>query len=484
MTPLLDRLAAIVGEKNLLTDAASMTPYVNDWLGKYHGSAQAVVRPGSAAEVAAILALCRETGTPVVPQGGNTSMSGGATPDESGAALVVSLARMNRIREIDPIGNTITVDAGVVLANVQTAAKEAGRHFPLSLGAEGSCTIGGNLATNAGGVAVLRYGTMRELTLGLEVALPDGRLWDGLTALRKDNTGYALRDLFIGSEGTLGIITGAVLKLFPAPKARATALVAVRDVETALSLLALVRARCGDRLTAFEFMTGACTALVLRHVADARIPFGTVPPAIVLVELSDTDDEGALTTRLEDALVNASEADLVIDATIAQDIAQATAFWRLREGISEALVQEGKAAKHDISVPVARMAHFIAAAEQAVTALCPGIRQVVFGHLGDGNLHYNLLRAVAMSEADFAVLAPKLTQAVHDEAKACRGSISAEHGIGQLRVGDMARYKAPIELEFMAALKGLFDPAALLNPGKLLPLPAQQQGTTCHVIAR
>jgi FAD/FMN-containing dehydrogenase len=267
-------------------------------------------------------------------------MSGGATPDASGGAVVLSLTRMNRIREIDPIGNTITVDAGVVLAHVHTAAKEVGRHFPLSLGAEGSCTIGGNLATNAGGVAVLRYGTMRELTLGLEVALPDGRMWDGLTALRKDNTGYALRDLFIGSEGTLGVITGAVLKLFPEPKAKATALVAVQDAEAALSLLALVRGKCGDRLTAFEFMTGACIDLVLRHVADARIPFGAVPPALVLVELSDTDDDAALNARLEVALVAVSEAELAADAMIAQDVAQAKAFWRLREGISEALVRE------------------------------------------------------------------------------------------------------------------------------------------------
>ncbi|WP_445503014.1 FAD-binding oxidoreductase [Microvirga sp. G4-2] len=474
MTNLLTRLATIVGERNVLTDDASIGPYLNDWLGKYHGAAQAVVRPGSAAEVAAILALCHETRTPIVPQGGNTSMSGGATPDTSGGAIVLSLTRMNRIREIDPIGNTITVDAGAVLAHVQTAAKEIGRFFPLSLGAEGSCTIGGNLATNAGGVAVLRYGTMRELTLGLEVALPDGRIWDGLAALRKDNTGYALRDLFIGSEGTLGVITGAVLKLFPEPKAKATALVAVQDAEAALSLLSVVRDKCGDRLTAFEFMTDACVNLVLRHVADARIPFGAVPPAVVLVELSDTDDDAALTARLEDALVAATETELALDATIAQDIAQARVFWRLREAISEALVREGKAAKHDISVPVARMAEFIVAADKAVAAVSSRVRHVVFGHLGDGNLHYNLLRATDMSEADFAALAPSLTRVVHDEAKAYRGSISAEHGIGQLRVGDMPRYKAPIELQIMAALKGLFDPAGLLNPGKLLPLTEKE----------
>lgn len=474
MTELLSRLVSIVGDRHVLTDEAAMAPYLNDWLGKYHGAAQAVVRPGSAVEVAAILAACREAGTPIVPQGGNTSMSGGATPDASGSAIVLSLTRMNRIREIDPVGNTITVDAGVVLANVHAAAKEVGRHFPLSLGAEGSCTVGGNLATNAGGVAVLRYGPMRELTLGLEVALPDGRIWDGLTALRKDNTGYALRDLFIGSEGTLGVITGAVLKLFPDPRAKATALVAVQNAQAALSLLSVVRDKCGDRLTAFEFMTDICVDLVLRHVDNTRIPFSAVPPAVVLVELSDTDDDAALMTRLEDALVAASEAELALDAVIARDLAQAKTFWRLREGISEALVREGKAAKHDISVPVARMAEFIEAADRAVAAVYPGVRHVVFGHLGDGNLHYNLLRATDMSEADFAVLAPSLTRVVHDEAKAYRGSISAEHGIGQLRVGDMPRYKAPLELEIMAALKGLFDPAGLLNPGKLLPLTTKE----------
>jgi FAD/FMN-containing dehydrogenase len=469
MTNLVAQLGAIVGEKNVLTDADAKASFLSDWLGKYHGVAEAVVRPGSAAEVAAVLAACRDVGTPVVPQGGNTSLSGGATPDASGRAIVLSLSRMNRIRDIDPVGNTMTVDAGAILATVQAAAKEVDRFFPLSLGAQGSCTIGGNLATNAGGVAVLRYGTMRELTLGLEVALSDGRVWDGLTALRKDNTGYALRDLFIGSEGTLGVITGAVLKLFPDPKAHATALVAVEGAVEALSLLSVVRDRCGDRLTAFEFITDACINLVLHHVADARLPFGTVPPAVVLVELSDMDADTALTTRLENALVDAAEAGLALDAAIAQGLAQAKAFWRLREGISEALVREGKAAKHDISVPIARMAEFIAAADRAVAAASPGIRPAVFGHLGDGNLHYNLLRAVDMSEADFAAIAPALTRIVHDAAKHCRGSISAEHGVGQLRVAEMPRYKAPIELELMAALKGLLDPTGILNPGKLLP---------------
>lgn len=469
MSDCIERLAAIVGKDHVLTGDARI-PFLTDWLGKYQGAALAVVRPGSTEEVAAVLAACRVANLPVVPQGGHTSLSGGATPDASGRAIVLSLTRMNRIREIDPVGNTITVDAGAVLATVQAAARDAERFFPLSLGAEGSCTIGGNLAVNAGGVAVLRYGTMRELTLGLEVALPDGRVWDGLKALRKDNSGYALRDLFIGSEGTLGVITGAVLKLFPYPRARASALVSVKNVEGALDLLAAVRGECGDRLTAFEFMTDASIALVLRHVANARLPFPEPPPAVVLVELSDTADEGALGARLETVLAEAAERGIVIDAAIAQDLAQARAFWHLREGISEALVREGRAAKHDISVPVARMTEFLAAADAAVAATAPGVRLILFGHLGDGNLHYNLIRAEAMSEADFAARVPALTQAVHDEVKACRGSISAEHGIGQLRIGEMPRYKAPLELEIMTAIKDLLDPARLLNPGKLLPL--------------
>lgn len=473
MTDLVARLADIVGERHVLVDAEAQAPFLTDWLGKYRGAAAAIVRPGSTEEVAAVMALCTARRIPVVPQGGNTSMSGGATPDMSGRAIVVSLTRMNRIRAVDPIGNTMTVDAGSVLAKVQEAAKAAGRFFPLSLGAEGSCTIGGNLAANAGGVAVLRYGTMRELTLGLEVVLPDGRIWDGLTALRKDNTGYALRDLFIGSEGTLGVITGAVLKLFPQPLARATAFVALRDANAALSLLSSVRARCGDRLTAFEFMTGDCLSLILKHSAEARLPLGAVPPAAVLIELSDADDELALTERLEGALAEAVETEIVLDAAIAQDGVQAKAFWRIREGVSEALVREGKAAKHDVSVPVAAMADFVAATDAAVIAAAPGVRPIVFGHLGDGNLHYNLLPRMGQSDADFAALAPELTRIVHDETCKRRGSISAEHGIGQLRVAEMPRCKAPIELDLMRSLKTLFDPHNLLNPGKLLPDPVE-----------
>lgn len=469
MDDLIAELAGALGEANVLVSGQDKAPFLTDWLGKYHGAARAVVRPGSTAEVAAVMRICARHKTPIVPQGGNTSMSGGATPDMSGRTVVLSLTRLNSIRNIDTVGNTITVDAGVVLAKVQQAAQAAGRFFPLSLGAEGSCTIGGNLAANAGGVAVLRYGTMRELTLGLEVVLADGRIWDGLTALRKDNTGYALRDLFIGSEGTLGVITGAVLKLFARPHARASAFVAVQDAAAALSLLSAVRDRCGDRLTAFEFMTGECLALILRHIGDARPPLAALPPAAVLIELSDQDDEPSLRERLEAALSESIETGLVLDAAIAQDGTQARAFWRIREGVSEALVREGKAAKHDVSMPVSAMAEFVAVADAAVRRVAPGVRPIVFGHLGDGNLHYNLLPAEGQDPAAFVALAPELTRIVHDEIGRRRGSISAEHGIGQLRVAEMPLRKAPLELELMNQLKHLLDPAGLLNPGKLLP---------------
>jgi len=469
MADLLVELAGVLGEANVLVSAEDQAPFLTDWLGKYRGAARAVIRPGSTEEVAAAMRICTCHGAPVVPQGGNTSMSGGATPDASGTAIVLSLARLNRIRDIDTVGNTITVDAGVVLAKVQQAAEAAGRFFPLSLGAEGSCTIGGNLAANAGGVAVLRYGTMRELTLGLEVVLADGRVWDGLTALRKDNTGYALRELFIGSEGTLGIITGAVLKLFARPQARTSAFVAVENAAAALALLAAVRDRCGDRLTAFEFMTGECLSLILRHIGDARLPLSAMPQSAVLIELSDQDDEPALRERLEAALADSIESGLVSDAAIAQDGTQARAFWRIREGVSEALVREGKAAKHDVSMPVSAMADFVAAADASVRIAAPGVRPIVFGHLGDGNLHYNLLPAEGQDPAAFSALTPELTRIVHDEIGRRRGSISAEHGIGQLRVSEMPLRKAPLELELMHQLKHLLDPAGLLNPGKLLP---------------
>ncbi|WP_172133495.1 FAD-binding oxidoreductase [Bradyrhizobium aeschynomenes] len=469
MTELIERLQNAVGAAHVLVAPEDQATYLRDWLGKYHGTAIAVVRPGSTAEVAAVMTACAEARVAVVPQGGHTSLSGGATPDASSHAIVLSLSRLNRIRAVDVIGQTIVVDAGVVLAKVQDAAREAGLLFPLSLGSEGSCTVGGNLAANAGGVAVLRYGVMRELTLGLEVVLPDGRIWDGLRALRKDNTGYALRDLFIGSEGTLGIITGAVLKLFPQPTARATAFVAVADAAAALKLLQLSRAQCGDRLTAFEFLTAATLEMILRQMPDTRLPFGALPDAAVLIELSDIGDEAALTARLEATLTDAMAQGLASDAAVAQDGTQTKAFWRVRESVSEALVREGKALKHDIAVPVAEIAEFVDVMDAAVGAALPGIRPMVFGHLGDGNLHYNLMRPLAMTEAEFYEQGPRITRLVHDEITCRRGSISAEHGIGQLRTSEMPLCKPLLELELMRQLKRTLDPHGLMNPGKLLP---------------
>ncbi|MGJ4918835.1 FAD-binding oxidoreductase [Bradyrhizobium sp. HKCCYLRH2060] len=469
MTELIERLQRLVGVAHVLVAAEDQAPYLHDWLGKYHGATLAVVRPGSTDEVAAVMEACAAARVAVVPQGGHTSLSGGATPDASGRAIVLSLSRMNRIRAVDPVGQTIVVDAGIVLARVQDAAREAGLFFPLSLGSEGSCTVGGNLAANAGGVAVLRYGVMRELTLGLEVVLPDGRIWDGLRALRKDNTGYALRDLFIGSEGTLGVITGAVLKLFPRPTARATAFVAVADAAAALNLLRLSRARCGDRLTAFEFLTSATLEMILRQMPDIRLPFAALPEAAVLIELSDIGEEAALTARLETTLAAAMTEGLASDAVVAQDGTQAKAFWRVRESVSEALVREGRALKHDISVPVAEIADFVTVMDAAVGAALTGIRPMVFGHLGDGNLHYNLMRPLDMSEDEFYRYGPRITRLVHDEITRRRGSISAEHGIGQLRTAEMPLCKPPLELELMLQLKRTLDPHGLMNPGKLLP---------------
>ncbi|MGJ4964782.1 FAD-binding oxidoreductase [Bradyrhizobium sp. HKCCYLRH3061] len=469
MTELIERLQRLVGVAHVLVAAEDQAPYLHDWLGKYHGATLAVVRPGSTDEVAAVMEACAAARVAVVPQGGHTSLSGGATPDAGGRAIVLSLSRMNRIRAVDPVGQTIVVDAGIVLARVQDAAREAGLFFPLSLGSEGSCTVGGNLAANAGGVAVLRYGVMRELTLGLEVVLPDGRIWDGLRALRKDNTGYALRDLFIGSEGTLGVITGAVLKLFPRPTARATAFVAVADAAAALNLLRLSRARCGDRLTAFEFLTSATLEMILRQMPDIRLPFAALPEAAVLIELSDIGEEAALTARLETTLAAAMTEGLASDAVVAQDGTQAKAFWRVRESVSEALVREGRALKHDISVPVAEIADFVTVMDAAVGAALTGIRPMVFGHLGDGNLHYNLMRPLDMSEDEFYRHGPRITRLVHDEITRRRGSISAEHGIGQLRTAEMPLCKPPLELELMRQLKRTLDPHGLMNPGKLLP---------------
>src|SRR5450432_1591930 len=418
---LLPALKAIVGDTNVLTDAADVAPYLSDWRGRYHGRARAVVRPGSTAEVAAVVACCAEIGVPVVPQGGNTSLCGGATPHVTGDELVVSLTRLNRVRSIDVDNATMTVEAGMPLAGVQDAAAQAGLLFPLSLAAEGSCLIGGNLSTNAGGTAVLRYGNARDLVLGLEVVLADGRTWDGLKGLRKDNTGYDLKQLFLGSEGTLGIITAAVLKLFAQPRTSVTAWAAIADVAAALRLLRAMRAALGDRLTGFELVSADCVAL-------ARAQFPALPDALpghawyVLIQADDAAAGSPLATELEAALADVITESIAADATIAQSAAQAAALWALREHIPEAQRIEGPNIKHDISVPVSRIPEFLERARAELDAAFPGVRYVVFGHLGDGNLHYNLSAPLGASSPEFLDQTSRANRIVYDLVAALGGS--------------------------------------------------------------
>ena len=462
------RLRAIVGAANVLEAEADMAPFLSDWRGRYHGRARAVVRPSDTAEVAAVVAACAQAGVAMVPQGGNTGLCGGATPLADGAAVVISLVRLTRIRALDADNDTLTVEAGCTLAAVQEAAQAAGRLFPLSLASEGSCRIGGNLSTNAGGVQVLRYGNTRDLVLGLEVVLPDGRVWEGLRGLRKDNTGYDLKQLFIGAEGTLGIVTAAVLKLFPAIRSRATAWVAVPDPRAAVRLLGMLRAACGDRVSAFEIVGRAALGLVLRHIPGARDPLAGAPAWTVLVELSDPALDAPLDDQLQAVLGEALAQGLAGDAAVAASGAQAQALWALREDISEAQRIEGVSIKHDVSVPVSRIPEFLERAGAALAARWPDVRVVAFGHIGDGNLHYNLSKPAADDNAAFIARTAEVNRVVHDLVCELGGSISAEHGLGQLKREEVLRYKPALEMELMRRVKQAFDPAGLMNPGKVL----------------
>lgn len=464
---LADLRAAFAGR--LIDDADAMAPFLTDWRRRWTGSAMAVAQPDTAEDVAAIIRWCRAHGVAVVPQGGNTGLSGGATPAAAGRNLVLSTARLQRIRTVDAAGQTLTAEAGVTLQQVQDAAREAGRLFPLSLAAQGTCTIGGNLASNAGGVQVLRYGNARDLCLGLEVVTAEGELWDGLRALRKDNTGYALRDLFIGSEGTLGVITAAVLKLYPLPAAQVAAFVAVPSTQAALALLQLAQARLASELTAFELIGETCVQLVERHVHATRRPLQDASPWYVLIEVSSSQSEQAATEAIESVLELALEAGHVTDAALSTSMAQFRSLWALREDISESQGAEGPTIKHDIALPIARIPSFVESTGAAIATQFPTLRLVVFGHLGDGNLHYNLSPpAAGMDKASFTALEAPLNRLVHDAVNDAGGSISAEHGLGVLRRDEAARYKGPVERRLMQTLKLALDPQNLMNPGKLL----------------
>jgi FAD/FMN-containing dehydrogenase len=464
----IEAFVRIVGEDYAIRDEAGMSPYLVEWRDRYHGKAALVLRPATTDEVAAVLKLANETGTAIVPQGGNTGLVGGQIPFESGHEVVVSLARLNRVADIDLASNTMTVEAGLVLAQAQAVAASAGRLFPLSLASEGSCQIGGVLATNAGGMGVLAYGSARELTLGLEVVLADGSVWNGLRALRKDNTGYDLRDLFIGSEGTLGIITAAVLRLFPKPVETVTVFAGLANLETAPALFARAYERAGPRLTAFEIMSRLGLEFVLRHGSGTRDPFPSAHPWYLLFELTSPREGEDLRSLSETLLAEAIEAGEVDDAVIAASLTQAKDLWRLRELMSEVQREEGGSIKHDIAVPVARVPEFVMRANHLVELMIPGARPVPFGHLGDGNIHYNVSQPPGMDRAIFLSHWETLNAAVHEIVLDLQGSISAEHGIGRMKRDLLPHAKQAVELELMRKIKAAFDPNGILNPGKLL----------------
>lgn len=460
-------LASQLGARNFLTDENEIKPYLSDWLGKFHGNAVAVAFPGSTDDVVAIMKFAAEHRYAIVPQGGNTSLSGGATPEMEGQSIILSLKRMNAVLSVDPRAQTMIVEAGCILENVQRAAQDLDMLFPLSFGAQGSSTIGGAMATSAGGTAVLRYGNARDLALGLEVVLPDGKVWNGLRPLRKDSTGYGLRHLFIGSEGTLGIITKVALRLFPQPQAKSTAYVAVDNIPNALDVLARIRKDVSDQLTAFEYMEHSCVKLI-SAVGHARRPMQEDHPAIVLIELSDACASDVLDAKLQDVLANLYSEGLIRDAVQAASGEQSSQFWGFREAISEALVKAGKGAKHDVSIPISCMAEFVEDTNAKVAEVAREARDALFGHLGDGNLHYNFVQGLDQTAEDFLEKAQAITRIVHDQVFRFGGSISAEHGIGRLRVSELPLYKDPVELDLMHGLKNLLDPHQLLNPGKLL----------------
>jgi len=465
------RLRDLLGPGGYLDQPADVEPFLADHRRLYRGRTPLVALPASTGQVAGLVEVCASERIAVVPHGGNTSYCGGATPRESGEEVVVSLRRMKRVREVDPFNNSITVEAGCVLADVQAAADEAGRLFPMSLGSEGSCTIGGNLSTNAGGTAVLRYGMMRDLLLGLEVVLPDGRVLDQLRGLRKDNTGYDVKQLFVGAEGTLGIITAACLRLYPKPGGHATALVALDSPRAAVDLLAELRTALGDSVTTFELVPRLAVELVCRHIDGVTDPFEGPHPWYALVEVTLPQPDSDLAQRAEAALADAIESGRARDAVMAASLAQRAAFWKLRENIPEAQAREGASLKHDISIEPRRLPDFIDECTPMLGQLVPGARLVAYGHLGDGNLHFNLSVPDGADGDTFLQRGPAVKRLVHGLVARYRGSFSAEHGIGRLKVAELSRYEDPVALELMHRLKRAIDPFGIMNPGKVLAEP-------------
>ncbi len=467
-TELLDQLRQIVGAANVLTEG-DLTAWELDWRRRERGSALAVVRPGSTTEVAAVVKACAAAGVSMVPQGGNTGMVVGSTPDASGRQVVLSLTRMNKVRALDASNLTITVDAGCVLQSLQEECEKAGFLFPLSLASEGSCTIGGNLGTNAGGTQVVRYGNTRELCLGLEVVTAQGEVWNGLTGLRKDNTGYDLRHLFIGSEGTLGVITGATMKLYPMPKAQLTAFAAVPSLEDAVKLLGLAHQHLSAGLTGFEVMGQFALSLVAKHFPQQRVPFWQESPWCVVLENSDNESEAHARECFERLLEAAMEAGHVTDAVVAESMAQAHALWHIRESIPLAQAEEGLNIKHDISINVSRIPEFVNETNALLLKHFPGARLVTYGHLGDGNLHYNVQAPEGDDQARFLneEEAP-MNELVYEVVDRYNGSISAEHGIGSLKADKLAHHKSPVALDLMRSIKKALDPQNLMNPGRVL----------------
>ncbi len=465
---ILTRLTDVVGPQYVVTDEAELAPYMEEWRGLYHGRTPLLLKPGSTEEVARILKIANETGVAVVPQGGNTGLVGGQLPMPPGHEIVLNLSRMNRVRAVDAANNTLTIEAGATLTQAQEAAAQANRLFPLSLSAEGSCQIGGNLATNAGGIKVLAYGNARALTLGLEVVLADGRVWNGLRGLRKDNTGYDLRDLFIGSEGTLGIITAAVLRLFPRPAEQTAAFVALERLEDVARLFEMAQDRAGPALTAFEFIPRIALDFLAKHMPEARDPLDAPHPWYVLMEVSGARPDGSAEAALHNLLEHAFEAEIVTDGTVAASLAQAQGFWDLRERLSEVQKYEGGSVKCDVSVPVSRVPEFVERANAEVERIMPGARPFPFGHFGDGNVHYNISQPVGMDKDAYLARWDDLAGAAYGLAIELGGSISAEHGIGRMKRDLLPGVKDDTEMALMRTLKDALDPNGILNPGKVV----------------